>query len=374
MLFVNQRTQNLRQGAIRAMFDRANQMTGVISMGIGEPDMATPKSVSDAGKQALEQGFTHYTPNAGMPALREAVATQSSVREIGYDPEREVIITNGGMGALSLLMAVILNPEDEVLIQDPQWLNYAAQVTYYGGVPVRVPTDAAHNFEMQPEVIERLITPRTKALMINTPNNPTGHVIGQLTLKKISEIACEKNLLVIADEVYNTLLYDGAENRSIAAFPGMKERTVVINSFSKAYAMTGWRIGYAAGPAEIIDKMTICQENFNACANAIGQYALRNVFQERRETALQELETIPGITVVRPNGAFYLFPSIQEFGLSDVEFCDRLLTEQKVVCIPGSAFGTCGAGHIRIAYTIGQDNLREAFRRLGQFCAQICSR
>lgn len=387
MSFVNQRTQNLRQGAIRAMFDRASQMTGVISMGIGEPDMATPRSVSDAGKRALEQGFTHYTPNAGTLALREAVATRSSAGEIGYDPEREIIITNGGMGALSLLMAVILNPGDEVLIQDPQWLNYTAQVTYYGGVPVRVPTDAAHNFEMQPEVIERLITPRTKALMINTPNNPTGHVIDQPTLKKISEIACERNLLVIADEVYNTLLYDGAENRSIAAFPGMKERTVVINSFSKAYAMTGWRIGYAAGPAEIIDKMTKCQENFNACANAIGQYAavyalahpeeaeaLRNVFQERRETALQELEAIPGITVVRPNGAFYVFPSIQEFGLSDVEFCDRLLTEQKVVCIPGSAFGTCGAGHIRIAYTTGQDNLREAFCRLGQFCAQIHSR
>lgn len=387
MSFVSQRAQGLRQGAIRAMFDRASQMTDVISMGIGEPDIATPKSVCDAGKRALEQGFTHYTPNAGIPILREAIAVQSSVREIGYDPKREIIITNGGMGALSLLMAVILNPGDEVLIQDPQWLNYAAQVTYYGGVPVRVPTDAAHSFEMQPEVLERLITPRTKALMVNTPNNPTGHVMRPSALEKIAEIASRKNLLVIADEVYNTLLYDGVENRSVATFPKMKERTVVINSFSKAYAMTGWRIGYAAGPEEIIDKMTKCQENFNACANAMGQYAavyalahpeeaetLRKVFQERRETVLQGLEAITGMTAVRPNGAFYVFPSIQKFGLSDVEFCDRLLTEQKVVCIPGSAFGACGVGHIRIAYTTSQDNLREAFERLGQFCARLYSR
>lgn len=384
MSFINQRTRNLQQGAIRAMFDRANQMTGVISMGIGEPDMATPKSVRDAGKKALEQGLTHYTPNAGTMALREAVAERSSLREIGYDPAKEIIITNGGMGALSLLMAVILDPGDEVLIQDPQWLNYAAQVTYYGGVPVRVPTDAAHGFEMQPEDIERLITPRTKALIINTPNNPTGHVIGQETLKKIAEIACRRDILVISDEVYNTLLYDGAEGMSIAALPSMKRRTVVVNSFSKAYAMTGWRIGYAAGPEEIVDKMTKCQENFNACANAIGQYAavyalshpaeaetLRRVFQERREITLRGLEAIPGLVCDRPKGAFYVFPSIQKFGVNDSTFCNRLLVEQKVVCIPGSAFGTCGKGHIRIAYTTDQDSLKEALRRLSQFCAQL---
>lgn len=384
MSFINQRTRNLQQGAIRAMFDRANQMTGVISMGIGEPDMATPKPVRDAGKKALEQGLTHYTPNAGTMALREAVAEQSSLREIGYDPAKEIIITNGGMGALSLLMAVILDPGDEVLIQDPQWLNYAAQVTYYGGVPVRVPTDAAHGFEMQPEDIERLITPRTKALMINTPNNPTGHVICREMLEKIAEIACRRGILVISDEVYNTLLYDGAEDMSIAALPGMKRRTVVVNSFSKAYAMTGWRIGYAAGPGEIVDKMTKCQENFNACANAIGQYAavyalshpaeaeaLRRVFQERREITLRGLETIPGLVCDRPKGAFYVFPNIQKFGVNDRTFCDRLLGEQKVVCIPGSAFGTCGEGHIRIAYTTDQDSLKEALHRLSQFCAQL---
>lgn len=384
MEFINERTRGLKQGAIRAMFDKAATMTDVISMGIGEPDMPTPTAVCEAGKAALDRGLTHYTPNAGEESLRRAVAEKSTVKEVGYDPKREIIITNGGMGALSLLMAVILNPGDQVLIQDPQWLNYVAQVRYYGGVAVRVPTDEAHRFELQPETVERLITPKTKALMINTPNNPTGYVLHPATMERLAEVARRHDLLVITDEVYNTLLYDGASSRTIAALPGMKERTVVVNSFSKAYAMTGWRIGYAAGPAAIIDRMTKCQENFNACANAPGQYAaafalehpelceeLRSVFEKRRAVMLKALNEIDGVECGRPDGAFYVFPNIKAFGLSSAEFCNRLLEEQRVVCIPGSAFGQCGEGYLRICYTNGEDCLKEAMTRFRRFCEKL---
>ncbi len=384
MSFINERTRNLKQGAIRVMFDRAAGLEQVISMGIGEPDLVTPKSVCDAAKEALDLGKTHYTPNAGYVETRRAVAEYSSVKNLNYDPMKEIIITNGGMGGLSLLMATVLNPGDEVLIQDPQWLNYVAQVNYYGGVCVRVPTKADECFEMQPDVVEALITEKTKILIINTPNNPTGYVIRESTLEKLAEIAIRHNLLVVSDEVYNTLLYDDAGSRSIAEFPGMRERTVVVNSLSKAYAMTGWRIGYVAGPAEIIDRMTKCQENFNSCANAQGQYAaiyalkhpelceeIRKVFERRREIMLHKLAQIPGMVFKRPNGAFYVFASIQNYGVSDTEFCNRLLDEQRVVCIPGSAFGECGSGHIRMAYTTSDENLATGLDRIAAFCESL---
>lgn len=381
MTYINERAKALKQGAIRAMFDKANKMENVISMGIGEPDMPTPQVVCDACKEALDLGITHYTPNAGLPMLRNAIAEKSSVRKVGYDPEREIIITNGGMGALSLLFLVLLNDGDEILIQDPQWLNYVAQVAYCGGKAVRVPTDLEHNFEMQPEVIERCITPKTKAIMINSPNNPTGDVMSLQTMEKIAEICKKHDLLVISDEVYSTLLYTGQEYTTIASLPGMKERTVVVNSFSKSYAMTGWRIGYAAGPVEIIDRMTKCQENFNACANSIGQYAavialghpecceeLRSAFERRRATLMSGLAEIPGIRCNNPDGAFYLFPDISAFGLSSIDFCNKLLDEAHVVCIPGSAFGACGEGHMRIAYTCSDENLKLALDRVDRFC------
>lgn len=381
MDFINDKARGLSQGAIRAMFDKANRMEDVISMGIGEPDMPTPLIVRNAGKEALDRGITHYTPNAGLMPLRKAIAKKSSVKNVGYDPEREIIITNGAMGALSLLFSVLLNDGDEVLIQDPQWLNYVAQVAFCGGKAVRIPTDLEHNFEMQPEVIERSITSKTKAIMINSPNNPTGDVMRLQTLAKIAEICKKHNLLVISDEVYNTLIYTGQSYTTVASLPEMKERTVVVNSFSKSYAMTGWRIGYAAGPAEIIDRMTKCQENFNACANSIGQYAatialdhpevceeLRVAFEQRRTALMRGLAEIPGIRCNNPGGAFYLFPDISGFGLSSVEFCNKLLDEAHVVCIPGSAFGSCGEGHIRIAYTCSDNNLKIALDRISVFC------
>lgn len=384
MSFINERTRGLKQGAIRVMFDRAAGLDNVISMGIGEPDLTTPKPVCNAAKEALDLGKTHYTPNAGYAETRKAVAAYSSVRNLGYDPMKEIIITNGGMGGLSLLMATVLNPGDEVLIQDPQWLNYVAQVGYYGGVSVRVPTKPEECFEMQPDVVESRITDKTKMLIINTPNNPTGYVVSESAMAKLAEIAIRHNLLVVADEVYNTLLYDNASAQSIAEYPGMRERTVVVNSLSKAYAMTGWRIGYVAGPEEIIDRMTKCQENFNSCANAPGQYAaiyalkhpelceeIRKVFERRREIMVGRLAQIPGMVFKKPNGAFYVFAGIQEYGITDMEFCNRLLDEQRVVCIPGSAFGECGSGHIRMAYTTSDENLVVALDRIEAFCHSL---
>lgn len=384
MEWINEKAKTLTQGAIRAMFDRAATMSNVISLGIGEPDMPTPKLVCEAAKEALDKGLTHYTPNAGTLPFRKAIAEKSYIKDLHYDPATEIIVTNGGMGALSLLFLVLLNKGDEILIQDPQWLNYVAQVDYCGGTAVRVPTDLAHNFEMQPDEIEKCITPKTKALMINTPNNPTGSVMSAQTMKKIAELAVKHDLLVISDDVYNTLLYDGMQAPSIASFPGMKERTVIVNSFSKSYAMTGWRIGFVAAPAAIVDRMTKCQENFNACANAPGQYAgtvaldypelceeLRDVFARRREILLKGLAEIDGIGCNDPKGAFYAFADISSFGLSSVEFCNRLLDEAKVVCIPGSAFGQCGEGFIRIAYTCSDEDLREAVARIKAFCAKL---
>lgn len=384
MQWINQKAKGLTQGAIRAMFDRANTMTDVISMGIGEPDMATPSLVCEAGKEAMDLGLTHYTPNAGSMELRKAIAEKSYLRDFNYDPKTEIIITNGGMGALSLLFLVILNQGDEVLVQDPQWLNYAAQIKYCGGVAVPVPSDIEHQFEMQPEDIESRITPRTKAIMINSPHNPTGSVTSVGTLKKIAEIAKKHDLLVISDDVYNTLLYTDEPYVSIASFEGMKERTVVVNSFSKSYAMTGWRIGFIAGPSEIIDRMTKCQENFNACANSLGQHAaavaldhpelciqLRDIFARRRRILLDGLSNIPGISCNNPAGAFYVFADISSFGMSSKEFCYKLLEDERVVCIPGSAFGACGEGYIRVAYTCSEEEIAKALERINAFCGKL---
>lgn len=295
MKFINERAKALKQGTIRAMFDRANSMTDVISMGIGEPDFPTPEKICKAATEALYGGKTHYTANAGIMELRKIIAETSYLKGIHYDSASEIIITNGGMGALSLLMAVLLTPGDEVLVQDPQWLNYVEQIKYYGGVPVRVPTSEEQYFEMQPDMIRSCITDKTKALIINSPNNPTGCVMSPETMKKIADIAIEKDLLIISDEIYNTLLYDNIQVNTIAAMPGMKERTIVVNSFSKSFAMTGWRIGFATGPSVIIDRLTKCQEYFNSCVSSASQWGgvyalqhpelaedLRKIFEHRR--------------------------------------------------------------------------------------------
>lgn len=381
---LNERALALKQGAIRAMFDKANKMENVISMGIGEPDMHTAKPICDAAAEALYKGYTHYTPNAGLPMLRKAISEHGFAKPGLYAPE-EIIVTNGGMGGLSLLMLVLLSEGDEVLIQNPQWLNYASQIRFCGGVPVGVPADPNNGFSMSVEMIRKHYNPgKTKALIINSPNNPTGHVLARKELEQIAELARELDLLIISDEVYNTLVYDGAEVVSMAELPGMKERTIVVNSFSKSYAMTGWRVGYVAADAGIIDRMSKLQENFNSCVNAAAQcaavYALehkeliediRASLEERRKIALEGILDIPGMRCPAPKGAFYLFPDIRAFGLDSMTFCNRLLDEAGVVCIPGSAFGSCGEGYIRICYTAKKEDIIEAMARIKAFCAKL---
>ena len=382
--WLSSKASALQQGAIRAMFDKARTMENVISMGIGEPDMETPEPICQACAEALQKGYTHYTPNAGLPILREAIS-KYGLPEPGLYAPNAVMVTIGAMNALSLLMLVLLEPGDHVMIQNPQWLNYAAQIEYCGGVAVKLPTDPENGFYLDPQTIRDNFVPgKTKALLINSPNNPTGHVLPRENLEQIAQVACELDLLVISDEVYNTLIFEDAEAVSISTFPGMRDRTVVVNSLSKAYAMCGWRVGYAAGPEALIDRMAKCQENFISGVNAAAQYAatyalehreltegLREVFRERREVAIAELKKIPGIKFSEPKGAFNLFPDIRSFGLDSKTFCDRLLEEAHVVCVPGSAFGSVGEGFIRMAYTAKTEDIVEPIRRLREFCAKL---
>ena len=382
---LNRKALTIDQGAIRIMFDKAAKMKDVISLGIGEPDMDTNKEICSACANALFQGKTHYAPNAGIEELRIAISKHGLIATDTYDPYTEIIVTNGGMGAYALLMQVILEVGDEVLIQDPQYLNFEKTINYVGGVAVPVPTDFEGGFCMRAEDVRRLYKKnKTKALVINSPNNPTGEVIPMERLVELANVAKELDLLVISDEVYGRLLYDGAEPYSIANLPDMKERTVVLGSFSKEYAMTGWRLGYAAGPRGIIDRMTKVQEYFNSCINTPAQmgaiYALNNKhlvneikqsFTERREIALKVMDKINGLKTNRPKGAFYLFPNVSAFGMTSMEFCDKLLEEAGVVCIPGSAFGGCGEGHIRISYSTQKHQLIRALERFEDFCSKL---
>ena len=392
MEWINEKAKTLKQGAIRAMFDRANTMTGVISLGIGEPDMPTPKLVCEAAKEALDKGITHYTPNAGTLSFRQAIAEKSYLKDLHYDPKTEIIITNGGMGALSLLFLVLLEKGDEVLIQDPQWLNYVAQVAYCDGTAVRVPTDLAHNFEMQPETIEKLITPHTKALMINTPNNPTGSVMTRETMAKIAELAVKHDLLVISDDVYNTLLYAGEEAPCIASFPGMKERTVIVNSFSKSYAMTGWRIGYVAGPRVEICAMTSFQSHATSNANSIAQYAAMKAlqgdpqcvtnmvaqFEARRNAMVEKINSIPGLSCMKPQGAFYIMLNItgvmgKTYNGRNIDssqtFAELLLADKHVAVVPGNAFEA--EGFCRLSYAVAMESCMEGLRRIEEFVSEL---
>ncbi len=382
---LNKKALATDQGAIRTMFDKAAKMENVISMGIGEPSQDTNLAICRAAADALMSGKTHYAPNAGVLALRRAISRNGFILKDFFDPEGEIMVTNGGMGAFALIMQVILEPGDEVLIQDPQYLNFEKTVSYCGGVAVPVPTTFESGFCMDAEEIRRrYVKGKTKMLIINSPNNPTGEVAPEEKLREIAKAAVELDLLVLTDEVYGTLLYDGAKPFSIASFPGMKERTIVVNSFSKAYAMTGWRLGYVAGPKGIIDRMTKVQEYFNSCINTPAQYGavyalehpefaeeIRVQFEERRKIALDGFSSVKGIVTNVPKGAFYLFPSIKGTGMSSTEFCNRLLDEARVVCVPGNAFGECGEGHMRVSYSGKCEDIIRAIERIRNFCEKI---
>ena len=378
--YLNKQSMALQQGAIRAMFDKAAGMSDVINLGIGEPDMATPAAIIEAGMKALMDGHTHYTPNAGNLELREAVAEELQKQSLKYDPRTEIMITTGGMGGLSLSLMVMLEPGDEVLIQDPQWLNYFAQVKFFGGVPVPVPVKEEDGFAITAEAIEARITNKTKILMLNSPNNPTGAVLDLEELKRIAEVAKRHDLIVLSDEVYSTIVYDDTRHISIATLEGMSDRTVVINSFSKSFAMTGWRIGYAAGNQYIIDKMIRLQENVVACVNSSAQYGaiaalkrpelateMTDLYRKRRNLVVEGLQSINGISCLKPKGSFYIFAGISAIGVDEVTFANELLEQQQAVVIPGSAFGEHGKGYVRICYANSEENLSRAIVRIQRY-------
>ncbi len=364
---------------IREIFDRASKYEDIISLGIGEPDFDTDSTIiNKAFESVIEKKSTHYTPVAGYPELREAIALKYwKENKIKVDKE-EVIVTHGAQHALILAMLTLLDAGDEILIPDPFYPSYPTQAFLSGAIPVFIPTLEKEDFKLKAENIEKNISVKSKLLILNTPNNPTGAVLEEDDLKKISEIVIKNNLMVIADEAYETMIYDNKKHFCIAGIPGMKERTITINSFSKRYAMTGWRIGYAMAIKEIIINMMKLGGYHLSCPCAISQQAAlaalsssssiikqMNVeYNDRRNFFVQELNKIKGVSCVKPEGAFYIFANIKDTGRNSEQFYDELLTKAKVVVIPGSAFGSQGEGYIRIAYTLPIDKLQEAINRI----------
>jgi len=374
------------ESPIRKMFNLASRMQDVISFTVGEPDFPTPDNVVQAGIRALQAGQTHYTLNAGILPLRQAVAeTTEASHGLRYDPEGEVMATLGGMQALMLLMLALVDPGDEVIVSDPYWPNYLGQVNACGGVPVLVKVREADGFVFDPERVRRAVTPRTRILVVNSPANPTGGVAGREVLRALAELAVEKDLVVISDEVYRHFLYDGAEFTSIATFPGMRERTFIVDSFSKTYAMTGWRVGWTAGPAEVIRDLVKLQENAAACVNTAAQHAaiealrgtqepLRRMvaeYAQRRALVLEAIAGIDGLSCVPPKGAFYALVNISRTGLGSEAFATRLITEKAVAVVPGTGFGQEGEGLVRISYATSRERIREGFARIKAFVESL---
>ena len=367
---------------IRKMFNLADGMEDVVSFTVGEPDFNTPAHVVDAAVEALRTGKHHYTPNAGILPLREAIS-EYYVRSRGlhYSPETEIIATAGGMEALLLTMLTLLNPGDAFLLSDPCWTNYSRQIEICSARPVFVPVDAAHDFTFAPEALEKAITPETKGFLVNSPANPTGGIAGRKALEQLAEIAVRHDLYVISDEVYSELLYEGNTFTSIAALPGMKERTIIVNSFSKTYAMTGWRAGDALGPQHINYQMVKLQENVAACVNTAAQYGalaaltgsqapvaeMLETYSQRRAYILDAFSKINGLTCFAPQGAFYAFVDISAAGMDAETFARDLLQKVRVIVVPGEAFGESGKRYVRLSFATSMENIREGTRRIAQY-------
>jgi len=378
--FVSQRIASVPPSGIRRFFDIAATMEDVISLGIGEPDFTTPEPIVQAGIEALKRGETHYTSNSGLMELRRAIAEHLD-RLYGqtYNPASEILITVGVSEALYLACAAILDPGDEVIIPEPCFVSYAPEVTFAGGVPVMVPTRAEDGWQVTAEAIEEAVTERTKAILLGYPNNPTGAVMSRERLNEIAAVVKRHNLLVISDELYDRLVYD-AEHVCFPSLPGMYSRTILLMGFSKAYAMTGWRIGYAAAPAEILGMMRKVHQYTIMCAPTVAQYAalaalregepyvqeMRAEYDRRRRLIVSGLNEI-GLTCTEPQGAFYAFPSIAVTGMDENEFAERLLQEEHVAVVPGSAFGEAGKGYVRCSYATAYEQIEEALERMYRF-------
>lgn len=370
----------IKPSAIRRFFDLAAETKGIISLGVGEPDFVTPWHVREACIFALEQGYTNYTPNSGLPELRrEIVRYVAESYGVEYRPDCEVLVTVGVSEALDLALRAVVAPGDEVLIPEPCYVSYQPCTVLAGGVPVPVPSGIEQGFQARAEALARAITPRTKVLLLCFPNNPTGAVLPRRELEAIARLCQAHDLIVISDEIYAELTYEG-EHTSIAALPGMRDRTIFLTGFSKAFAMTGWRIGYALGHADFIGAMTKIHQYTMLCAPVTAQMAaleaLRNgreemrrmvrEFSYRRRLVVKAFADM-GLPCFNPGGAFYAFPDIRSTGLSSEEFTERLIKEEKVAVVPGNAFGACGEGFVRCSYAASVDELNEAFKRMHRF-------
>src|SRR5579872_1452443 len=377
---LSQRVRQVKPSGIRKFFDIINTMPNVISLGVGEPDFVTPAHIREAGIRSIEQGHTRYTSNYGIFELREEIAAMLQRRYgLSYDPKTEILVTVGVSEGVDLAMRTLIDPGDEVISPDPGYVAYEADIIFAGGVPVPVPTYAKYDFGVRASEIAAAITPRTKMILLGNPNNPTGAVIPRAELEAIAKLAIEHDLIVSVDEVYSRLVYE-QEHISIAALPGMRDRTVLLDGFSKAYAMTGWRIGYVAAPAHILEAMLKIHQYTIMCAGTAPQEAaleaLRNGeedvqqmhddYARRRRMFVDGLNRI-GLACCEPGGAFYAFPNISSKGMTDEEFAEKLLFEEQVAVVPGSSFGACGVGYIRAAYCTAFDKLEEALVRIERF-------
>lgn len=377
---INSKIKNVKPSGIRKFFDIVNQMDDAISLGVGEPDFDTPWKIRDEGIYSLERGRTYYTSNAGLQELKDAIAAFLDRRYgLSYNSKSEILVTVGGSEAIDLAMRVILEPGDEVLIPQPSYVSYLPCAVMAFGEPVIIELKAENEFKLTAEELKAAITPKTKLLVLPFPNNPTGAIMSKDELAKLVDIIIENDIFVVSDEIYSELTYK--ENHcSIASLPGMKERTIVINGFSKSHAMTGWRLGYACGPAELIKQMTKLHQFAIMCAPTNSQYAavvalnecdnevekMREAYDQRRRFLLHRFKEM-GLPCFEPYGAFYVFPDIRKFGMSSDEFANRLLAEEKVAVVPGTAFGDCGEGFLRISYAYSLDNLKVALEKIEHF-------
>ena len=383
--YISQRVSGLQPSGIRKFFDIAATMDNVISLGIGEPDFDSPPSVIQAGIQALKDGQTHYTSNAGILDLREKLTAHiQQYYGVEYDAQTESLITVGGSEALYLSATALINPGDEVIIPTPCFVSYQAQVKLADGVPVEIPCRMEDNFDVDPAAIEAAITPRTKAILLGFPNNPTGAVATRERLLEIARIAEKHDLIVISDEIYDRLVYSGHEHVCFAALPNMRERTLLLGGFSKDYAMTGWRIGYALGPQSLITGLVRIHQFTVMSAPTIAQIAavealadsdeavpmMVEEYDRRRRMVVGELNRM-GLPTFEPKGAFYAFPKVGVTGLTDDEFANRLLNEERVAIVPGSAFGAGGEGFCRISYATNYEKLQEALGRIERFVNRL---
>ena len=378
--FVARRIQSVPPSGIRRFFDIAATMKDVISLGIGEPDFVTPTPILRAGIRSLRLGDTHYTSNSGTLELRQAVAIQlKHLYDVSYDPEEEILITVGASEALHLALSAILDPGDEVIVPEPCFVAYTPEVVFADGVPVTVPTYVRNNFQVTDEEIERAVTPRTKAILIGYPNNPTGAVMSRERLEQVGAVAQKHDLLIISDELYSRLVYH-REHVCVPSLPGLRERTILVNGFSKGYAMTGWRLGYMAAPKDLMAAMrkihqyTIMSAPTMSQAAGLeavlhGEYYVREMMEEydrRRELLVPGLNSL-GLDCFEPQGAFYAFPSVAKTGMDDEQFSEALLREEQVAVVPGSAFGPSGKGFVRLCYATAYEKIEQALDHMKRF-------